>query len=457
MEAPQLADLQLDDDDLDLVDSIPEAIAEAIQIVVRARPGITGWLTQACNKLQIVIAAATAIPLQRTQTMVDRLTAAMAELDKRYEKLNTANRRLFRLDENNHERRQRAIDDTDERYSTLTDQAYRALAGVTVLPPAAAEGVPGPARAVAKSVEALRPRDLLSLDFSPTELADWTTRWTAYYHASRFDLLPIQTQQSYLQSCIKADFWLMIRQRRHNNTPIFEDDDDDESCMKFLKEEFDQRYPLIQRRYELFSFKQAKNQAYSEYSARLRDLGEAAQLEGMTETDFYVFRLVTGLYDTKLRSKILDIADDKFTLAEVHRVARKHESTMTCTEALEEESRVVHSLTRKAFQKKASSKVQGTGDKIAEMQQKGLCYRCAKPVHQEGTKCPHRGDTCGNCSKKGHISAACAGTAQAPKPEKPNNQAKQANQETSDEDSDDAGFNRTNYVFQVSDGDGPRE
>jgi hypothetical protein len=258
----------------------------------------------------------------------------------------------------------------------------------------------------------------------------------------------------------QASFLDDNHQRRSDHTPIFEDEDDTEanSCMGFLKQEFDQRYPLIQRRCDLFVYKQDKHQSYTDYAANLVNLGAAAQLETMDETQFYVFRLITGMYDARLQRKVLEIADSDFTLAELHRVAHKYESSLSVTTAFEE--RVVsHACQANQAQKpknknkkKSGSKSQGTleadiatlvGDeKIAAMNFQHLCTRCARSGHKPHD-CPYAEAKCHQCGKTGHLVVACASK------DKGNSTTNNNAKKTTSEDSDDPGYNRTNYYYYV--------
>jgi hypothetical protein len=427
-------------------------------------------MTTSCGNLDDFIAYATTPPLQKTQLMVDRITGLIKDLDKKYDRLNAANHRIYLLD--NNDKHQKAIDDTNGRYRDLQKKAFAAIAIVSVqpVPNAGHGGAEGGGRVYAKAVSGLAPNTpKLSLEDTPTEFACWISRFTSYYHASRFDVLDCKGQQGYLQACIKPDFWMMINQRRSDHTPIFEDEDDTEadSCIGFLKQEFDQRYPLIQRRYDLFVYKQDKQQSYTDYAANLVNLGAAAQLETMDETQFFIYRLITGMYDPRLQRKVLEIADSDFTLAELHRVARKYESSLSVTTAFEE--RVV-SHTHQATQnqkpknknkKKSGSKSQGTleadivtlqGDeKIAAMQFQNLCTRCARTGHTSND-CPYAEAKCHQCGKTGHLVAACARKDKGNSTKNNNN----ANKSTT-EDSDDTGYNRTSLVYSQADGDTPRD
>jgi hypothetical protein len=68
-------------------------------------------------------------------------------------------------------------------------------------------GAKGGAQVYAKAVSGLAPDSpKLSLEDTPTEFASWISRFTSYYHASRFDVLDCKGQQGYLPYDYRQDY-----------------------------------------------------------------------------------------------------------------------------------------------------------------------------------------------------------------------------------------------------------
>jgi hypothetical protein len=449
-----MADLDTHEDHLNLDDE--EAVAAAIIAVAKSRRGIRSWYTSALNQAERAVANAMGPPVVQTQLMADRLMAIQILVDKRYERLNSANQRLFLLDSVPAAAllRQQQIDDTDGRYTEINDFITAALTAVAIPAGDPPLHQPNQGPGAFRAVRDLKPFDLSS-EASPTKFSDWMTRFKAYYQASRFHTLEIEAQQSYMQSCIQPGLWVVLKQHLRITTPIYNDDDDEPSCMKFLTREFDQRYPLILRRFALMMYSQERGQTYTDFMAAIKELGAAARLETMTANEYYIFRVITGITDTPLRNEILKVPADRFNMEEIDRVARCFEAAQTCTAAIEAPSHKV-SVAAKAFQKpkqkeqKGDKKNDASGllarEKFKELSRLKLCSRCAKPWHATGTECPHLGSTCNSCQKKGHITPACS---KVPWTNKQTSQANKVNQATSEDD--DPNDNHCGLVFTGSD------
>jgi hypothetical protein len=124
-------------------------------------------MTTSCGNLEDFVAYATTppAPLQKTQLMVDRITGLMKDLDKKYDRLNAANHRIYLLD--NNDKHQKAIDDTNGRYRELQKKAFAAVAAVSVPPvPTAALDTGGRGRGTSLCKSCIRTRPRLAQAFS---------------------------------------------------------------------------------------------------------------------------------------------------------------------------------------------------------------------------------------------------------------------------------------------------
>ena len=407
-----------DDEDIDLTDA--DEVAAETDRLLRSRRGFRRWFTTALTTANNVVNTAIGPPVNRTQAMADRLDGANQDLKKRYERLNHINQRLYLVDQPNQADHEAAINNTDERYQEMTTTVFNAIAQVVPAQAAAAAPAAGvnPANGpLLKPIQDLKPYTL-GLEHSPTELADWIQRFQSYYTASRLDRLPVPEQQAFLRQSLAPGLWIMVKQKINNQTQIFVDDDNEESCIQVLQEEFTLRYPLIMRRFEFFRYCQARNQNYTDFFAKLKDLGAAANLETMRENDYFIFRIVTGITDKDLRDKILEISADNFDIEEVDKVARSYEAAKACTTALQgrsnQASKATHNKSNKGNKSKAN-KSSNTGhnnyngkQKLDEMKRLGKCLKCARTRHPDGQSCPHASSSCHTCGKQGHISPACS-------------------------------------------------
>jgi hypothetical protein len=451
-DADDLADLNRDENELDFSNMVERATA--LVRVKLSRRSHRGWMTSAIAQAERVMAAALGPPVVHTQLMATRLLNALDTLDKRYISLLTAHQRILMLDQAPAHQQELTdnVDNLNQRYGDMQTRLYEAIQASAV--PEVVQnngGGGGGGAAVTRPVVPLQPFTLTN-EHNPTETADWFVRFRGYFQASRMELSTLSAQRLYMQNCIQPQLWLVVKQHLLDATPIFHDanadDDDQDSCERFLQRELNQRYPLIRRRYDLFTYAQGENQSYTDFAANIRDLGAAAQLETMEEGDYYAFRLITGITDMGLRSKILEIPDENFNQAEVDRIARQYETAKACGKALGacgtiNKARAVHQKQTQQSQPAKTGRPLSDfhgNDKYNEMRSRKLCIRCTEPAHQGSSECRHKESTCHKCKKLGHIIKACTSTGQ-PKESK-------ANQVTDNNKEDVPRDNYTNYVSQ---------
>ena len=114
----------------------------------------------------------------------------------------------------------------------------------------------------------------------------------------------MREQQSYFRMVVYAHLMDKLDTQIQEDTPIF-GTDTEVTCMKLLEEEFLLRYPLLSRRVDFFGTKQTKGQLFSNWAAKLKSLGEEADLYQMTTEDLHIMRYLTGVVDEKLRTEFL--------------------------------------------------------------------------------------------------------------------------------------------------------
>ena len=267
-----------------------------------------------------------------------------------------------------------------------------------------------------KPIQALKPSFILSFDNSPTELATWGTQFLSYFEASKLQNLPVTQQQAFLRQGLHPDVWSSIQHKINNQTPVFLNPFalEEESCQGFIEEAFQIQYPLIMRRYELFTYKRQGNQTFTNFYAKLKEQAGAAQLDQMDMNDYLIFLVIAGVNDMKIKDKILSIPRKEFNLEEVHRVASaceaaKNHSILSSDSAknsvqIANKISVRKSLKKPKFQ---NSGIVGTA-KIEAMKNQGLCIRCTMPRHNSDEKCPHLKTNCHLCGAIGHIQKACS-------------------------------------------------
>ena len=378
--------------------------------LIRSRRGYKSSFTRSANALTVLVESSQHNGLlDRSKSTQEAISRERERMEVRYEKLQTLNTRILRLnrDEDEEENYEGQIDQTFEQYCKVT-KAIGALM-IELLPQGAGgNNNASQANAPIRPMVALQPSFRLSFDNSPTEKAHWIDQFRSYYEASRFHLLDLPQQQAFLRQGVHPDVWTAISQYVTLDTPIFHGPDDleEESSESLLEEAFAIRYPLIMRRYKFFTYTRRGNQTFTNFHAKLRELALAAQLEHMSRDDYLMFRVICGLNDDKTVEKLLAIPSVDFTMEEVHRVATSCEAASNYTKL--GKSNQTHQTTGSSSGGKGKKKQPSINQKLKEMKEKGKCCGCGKKVHEKDEECPHKTTTCHNCGKKGHISPVCA-------------------------------------------------
>ena len=104
------------------------------------------------------------------------------------------------------------------------------------------------------------------------------------------------------------------------------------SCMQLLEDEFLLEYPLIFRQVEFFESSQQKGQLFSDWTAKLKALGDEASLNSLTTDDIYVMSYLTGTIDEKLHEKFLKEPQPNVEL--LNRITHQHEVAASSIKAM---------------------------------------------------------------------------------------------------------------------------
>jgi len=410
--------------DIDLDDE--EEVIEENKRLIKKRKGYRSNFTLSVNSINNLITASRFDNgmVNKSQGNKEALLRAREKLEVRYEKLQTLNNRQLVLTQDEQTELaeagayQKNIDNAAERYN----QTIRDLAKLeeALQPPPTWNDNPNSNEQPnqLKPIQALKPSFILSFDNSPTELATWGTQFQSYFDASRLQNLPVPQQQAFLRQGLHPDVWSSIQHKINNQTPVFPNplDLEEESCQGFIEEAFQIQYPLIMRRYELFTYKRQGNQTFTNFYAKLKEQAGAAQLDQMDMNDYLIFLVIAGVNDIKIKDKILSIPRKEFNLEEVHRVATACEAaknySFTSPDSAKNNVQIANKISVGKTLKKPQSNFKDSNvvgsSKIKAMKDGGLCIRCTMPMHSPDEICPHLKTKCHYCGAIGHIQRACS-------------------------------------------------
>ena len=408
--------------DIDLEDQ--DVIDEENARLIKKRKGYRSNFTLSINSINNLITASRfdSGAVDKSQGNREALQRAREKLEVRYEKLQALNNRqlVITQDEEPYVKQagtyQGNIDNAAERYNQVIRDLAKLNEVIQPQPNWNDNNHHNEQPNQLKPIQALKPSFILSFDNSPTELATWGTQFLSYFEASKLQNLPVTQQQAFLRQGLHPDVWSSIQHKINNQTPVFHNPFalEEESCQGFIEEAFQIQYPLIMRRYELFTYKRQGNQTFTNFYAKLKEQAGAAQLDQMDMNDYLIFLVIAGVNDMKIKDKILSIPRKEFNLEEVHRVATACEAAKNYSIISSDSAKnsvqiankisVRNTLRKPKFQ---NSDIVGTA-KIEAMKNQNLCIRCTMPRHNFDEKCPHLKTNCHLCGAIGHIQKACS-------------------------------------------------
>ena len=397
--------------DIDLEDE--DAIKEENKRLIKKRKGYRSNFTLSINSINNLITASRFDngAVDKSQGNREALQRAREKLEIRYEKLQALNNRQLVITQDEEQyvtpagTYQGNIDNAAERYNQVIRDLAKLNEAIQPPPNWNDNNHHNEQPNQLKPIQALKPSFILSFDNSPTELATWGTQFLSYFEASKLQNLPVTQQQAFLRQGLHPDVWSSIQHKINNQTPVFLNPFalEEESCQGFIEEAFQIQYPLIMRRYELFTYKRQGNQTFTNFYAKLKEQAGAAQLDQMDMNDYLIFLVIAGVNDMKIKDKILSIPRKEFNLEEVHRVASACEAaknhSILSSDSTKNSVQIANKISvRKTLKKPKfqNSGIVGTA-KIEAMKDQGLCIRCTMPRHNSDEKCPHLKTNCHLC------------------------------------------------------------
>ena len=300
------------------------------------------------------------------------------------------------------------------------DEVYQVImtARQSIAPPTAPSYAAAAAAAAAagrptkvRPDEVLKPA-VLTLDYMPEEMRTWMTGFRAFYTSSEFEKVGVAQQQAYLMICLNHTLQNRLREEIEPDTPVLPDraNPNAKSCLGLIEQEFVRKYPIFLRRLRFFKYDQKPGQLFSDYAAKLRKIGDEAELARVGPNELYIYRFFTGCKDEELLTKFLDLGIcDLDRLREVYRI---YEQSGVALKALGAGGG------NKASQASGGGGGGGGGRRHDSRQRKDRsesknrgkkekkCHRCGKTNH-EPRDCPQKDATCHYCKGKGHIRPVC--------------------------------------------------
>ena len=265
---------------------------------------------------------------------------------------------------------------------------------------------------------------VLSKENSVLEFSQWKKEFRAFYSASKLEKLDIVGQQAFFRKYLESNLLSVLETKISTTTTIFDDENapGTDSCFLILEEEFKLRYPLVARRFQLFSIKQAQGETFTEYMAKIKTMATHCGLETLGIEGLLIYISIVGLNSTDfdLRKKLLELPT--LTMKEVDRISRGYESAQSAIKSLSGIqagfSSTVHRI--RTFDNKNTDrqsdfkdynfdKVKGRtpSERLKLLKESGWCMRCGRHPYDKYQKCWAASAQCYVCQDFGHLSYLC--------------------------------------------------
>jgi len=298
------------------------------------------------------------------------------------------------------------LDSLEDEHAAIIEKMLHAIKEAKRPPAVAVAAAPvGAAANVQLRVQTALKPSKLSYDATPSELTSWARQFRAFHSASKLGTAAVTEQQAFFFSCLDLELETAVRQRIDDATVIFDLNNGDRSCMEELQSRFQITYPLFTRRLDYFRYIQSKGQTFSDFYAHLRQKGDEAELAQLTVDECYVFRVICGCSDSKLKEKFLKLENP--TLEDLLKESTLYEMAKRSLSAFNrDDSRTATTRAARQQQSKGGKEKEKGKDKAKD---KPKCRTCGGGSHAEGVSCFALKLECHECHQTGHIAKTKGG------------------------------------------------
>lgn len=228
----------------------------------------------------------------------------------------------------------------------------------------------------------------------------------------------IAEQRGYLDACLGAEIQTALETSLPSDAPVYGQN----SCMLWLEDKFQKKYPLFARRAAFMQYKPQPGSNCSSYVAQLKKLAGQASLHNITEDELIASRVVAELPNKELRQQLMQLPDP--TLDRLIQKIDAFEGMQTGEQIVRDETATVARVQERR-QKERGSRPQSQGQKSgrqnnapasnaaknssqaqSQSQAQPRCNRCGSSFHK-GSECQAEPRDCYNCGIRGHISLFC--------------------------------------------------
>ena len=416
-----------------------------------------GHLTRSLTWLEELIHSDVVKSELPSQATIDRLRDLVQQNENRFKNIESICNYLG-TDESTAKQYSKYLDEVSSRMQVLFTEAYSSIAKISMKIDAAAQQRAGGNAAGGTGATEIRRIDgtlkpfLLSDSHKPSQVSDWKEKFTSWYRLNKLDEVELSVQQTYFKNYLDSQLCSRLTGKYDAVTPIFSGRPEDISMMSIIEDEFDQIWPLVNRRVAYFAARQRRGESWPDFAGRIRALAVEAELSKLTEDDLLMVGLVGGTADEEL--KRLLTREHRLTLKKVYDIAGAYTASEHTVQPSSSQAARVQNTAKGRHVQSGQGNNRGRSQSRGRSQTQGqqACGSCGFK-HEKG-HCPAYDKICRNCSKKGHFAKMCRAKKRqsSPRPSSPRGNGRgrstQHNRGVEVEDKDDLQAGQAVYSVQ---------
>jgi hypothetical protein len=173
----------------------------------------------------------------------------------------------------------------------------------------------------------LKPK-ILGKEFTTSELRTWCDGMTFFWAAQLMETRDKQVRWANVYDCIHGSLKSYYEPKMPRGVGICtprnpgDPQADHRTALEIIQKDHQTRWPIHNRRVNLFKQEQKQDQSFNQWHIHLYGLGEEANIDKLTGRDWLLFILIQSCKSQELKKKIFDLDDDEVTLPNVLALAK---------------------------------------------------------------------------------------------------------------------------------------
>lgn len=261
----------------------------------------------------------------------------------------------------------------------------------------------------------------LSTDSKPMAYTDWKGDVEEYFQANNLKQLPFSTQVTCILNCMEESYKLKLRSKFDKRADPFGPN----GLLAVLEKDYNQSYPLLQKRLDAATIKLKPGESIFELVARFNNLKMEADWANLTPDVVATYTILNAIPGHQaFKDKIFENPNISYSEFEEKVNALQAAKSLTAATTDKKEAASVNAITQKGKgkgkkpQQGGATTTQGQGQQkqippppatitINPTTMRGRCYTCGANNHTRSACTKTATAKCSTCGKNSHFSNTC--------------------------------------------------